>query len=206
MHDNALPHEAHVTSSFEALNPNVKIAYAEHQWDKVSFNVGLDRLRQVFDEYYVAPISVAVEADNEQGTSDLHGQYGHSWVLAAVQAHLTSDCTQLNPRAELTTYLGSPLKQTDDIVAPPVAVPDSFAHGQGLLAYTRPPTPSEHAFSSSGLMGTKRWNHLKTDDFESLQLLKSVYHNGHISATSDAEQHLDALIAALHDGADKDSE
>lgn len=34
-------------TGFEALNPNVKIAYAKHQWDKVSLNVGLDRLRQV---------------------------------------------------------------------------------------------------------------------------------------------------------------
>ena len=67
-------------------------------------------------------------------------------------------------------------------------------------------TPSERAFSSGGLTGTKRWNRLKTDVFESLQLLKSAYRNGHISAASDAEQHLDALIAALHDDADEDSE
>ncbi|KAG1870482.1 hypothetical protein C8R48DRAFT_670840 [Suillus tomentosus] len=67
-----------------ALDPNVKIAYAEHQWDKVSFNVGLDRLRQVFNEYYVALISVAVEADNKQGTSDLHAtilHYSTSWPM-----------------------------------------------------------------------------------------------------------------------------
>ena len=64
----------------------------------------------------MAPTSVAVEADNEQGTSDLHGQYGRSWVLAAVQARLASDRTKLNPRAELTAYLGSPLEQTDDVV------------------------------------------------------------------------------------------
>lgn len=64
----------------------------------------------------MALISVAVEADNKQGTSDLHGQYGCSWVLAAVQARLTSDYTQLNPCTKLTAYLGSPLKQTDDVV------------------------------------------------------------------------------------------
>jgi hypothetical protein len=56
------------------------------------------------------------------------------------------------------------------------------------------------------LTGTEQQNYLKTDVFESLQLLKSAYHNGHISAASDAKQHLDMLIAALHDGADEDSE
>jgi hypothetical protein len=62
-------------------------------------------------------------------------------------------------------------------------------------------TPSERAFSSGGLTGTKQWNRLKTDVFKSLQLLKSAYRNGHISAANDAEQHLDALIAALHNDA-----
>ncbi|KAF8811330.1 hypothetical protein BYT27DRAFT_7012964, partial [Phlegmacium glaucopus] len=65
-------------------------------------------------------------------------------------------------------------------------------------------TPSEHAFSSGGLTGAKRRNRLNADVFESLQLLKSVYRNGHISAASDAEQHLDALIAALHENMDED--
>jgi len=35
--------------------------------------------------------------------------------------------------------------------------------------------------------------------FKSLQLLKSAYRNGHISAVSDAKQHIDALIAAFDD-------
>ena len=35
--------------------------------------------------------------------------------------------------------------------------------------------------------------------FESLQLLKSAYHNGHISMASDAKQHIDALIASFDD-------
>ena len=35
--------------------------------------------------------------------------------------------------------------------------------------------------------------------FESLQLLKSACCNGHISAASDAKQHIDALIAVLDD-------
>ena len=45
-----------------------------------------------------------------------HGQYGRSWMLAAIQAHQVSDRAQLNPRSELTAYLKSPLEQIDDVV------------------------------------------------------------------------------------------
>ena len=48
-------------------------------------------------------------------------------------------------------------------------------------------------------MGTKYRNCLNGMVFESLQLLKSAYRNGHISAVSDAKQHIDALIAAFDD-------
>ncbi|KAF8239189.1 hypothetical protein L208DRAFT_1238543 [Tricholoma matsutake] len=67
------------------------------------------------------------------------------------------------------------------------------------LAIQGSATPSEHAFSSGGLTGTKYCNHLNGMVFESLQLLKSAYRNGHISAASDAKQHIDALIAAFDD-------
>lgn len=72
------------------------------------------------------------------------------------------------------------------------------------LAIQGSSTASERTFSSGGLTGMKRRNRLKEDVFESLQLLKSAYRNGHISAASDAEQHLDSLIAALHDEDDED--
>ncbi|KAG2045526.1 hypothetical protein BDR06DRAFT_978148, partial [Suillus hirtellus] len=36
-----------------ALNLNVKLAYAEHQWEKESFDVGLKIFERVFDAYYV---------------------------------------------------------------------------------------------------------------------------------------------------------
>jgi hypothetical protein len=67
------------------------------------------------------------------------------------------------------------------------------------LAIQGSATPSERAFSSGGLTGTKRRNRLSADAFECLQLLKSAYRNGHISAANDAEHHLDALILALED-------
>ncbi|OAX34085.1 hypothetical protein K503DRAFT_803874 [Rhizopogon vinicolor AM-OR11-026] len=92
-----------------ALNPNVKVTYAEHQWDKNLFNIGLANLEQMFDDYYVPPVSVTVTGMDMEPAPSGQVQYGHSWVLVAVQAHQASDHTQLNPRAELTAYLKSPL-------------------------------------------------------------------------------------------------
>ena len=60
-------------------------------------------------------------------------------------------------------------------------------------------TPSEWAFSSGSLTGTKYCNHLNGVVLKSEQLLKSTYRNGHISAASDAQQHIDALIASFND-------
>ena len=55
------------------------------------------------------------------------------------------------------------------------------------------------SFSSGGLTGTKHCDCLDGVVFEGLQLLKSMYCNGHISALSDAKQHIDALIASFDD-------
>ena len=67
------------------------------------------------------------------------------------------------------------------------------------LAIQGSATPSERAFSSGGLTGTKSRNRLNGEVFEKLQLLKSAYRNGHVSAASDAKQHIDALIASFDD-------
>nr|GAT52974.1 HAT dimerization [Mycena chlorophos] len=76
-------------------------------------------------------------------------------------------------------------------------------------------TSAERAFSSGGRTGTKLRNRLTPEIFEALQLLKSAYRNGHISATTDAGRHLDTIIAELNeqdfgflgvDGADNDVE
>jgi len=50
-------------------------------------------------------------------------------------------------------------------------------------------TPSERAFSSGGTTGTAKCNCLNVEVFESLQLLKSAYRNGHIGAHLEAEKH-----------------
>ncbi|KAJ7237147.1 hypothetical protein C8J57DRAFT_1247393 [Mycena rebaudengoi] len=90
------------------------------------------------------------------------------------------DLAQANPRAERDGYISAPVEQVKDVV-----------HWWGSS------TPAERAFSSSSLTGTKLRNRLTPEIFEALQLLKSAYRNGHISATADAGKHMDALIAEL---------
>jgi hypothetical protein len=60
-------------------------------------------------------------------------------------------------------------------------------------------TPSECAFSSGGLTDMKNQNRLNGVVFESLQLLKFGYCNGHISVASDAKHHINSLIASFDD-------
>jgi len=50
-------------------------------------------------------------------------------------------------------------------------------------------TPSERAFSNASLTDSKQRNRLTTEVFEALQNLKSVYCNGHMSATAEALRH-----------------
>ena len=47
--------------------------------------------------------------------------------------------------------------------------------------------PSERAFSSSGITATTRRNVLLPETFGALQVLKSAYRQGHISAVTQAE-------------------
>jgi len=59
------------------------------------------------------------------------------------------------------------------------------------LAIQGSATPSERAFSSGGLTATARRNRLSVEMFESLQLLKSAYRNGHIAAVDQAQSRYD---------------
>jgi len=52
------------------------------------------------------------------------------------------------------------------------------------LAVQGSTTPSERAFSSGGITDQSRRNRLTPEIFEALQLLKSVYRNGHIQAAA----------------------
>ena len=59
------------------------------------------------------------------------------------------------------------------------------------LAIQGSATPSEWAFSSGGLMATAHRNKLSIQMFESLQLLKSAYRNGHIAAVDQVQSRRD---------------
>ena len=77
------------------------------------------------------------------------------------------------------------------------------------LAIQGSATPSERAFSSAGLTGTKLRNRLRPDIFEALQLLKGAYRNGHISAAQQAAGQLFDVMQALEEydlGCEPDSE
>ena len=63
----------------------------------------------------------------------------------------------------------------------------SMAHD--YLAIQGSATPSEWAFLSGGTTGTAKHNHLNVKVFESPQLFKSAYWNGHIGAHLEAEKH-----------------
>jgi hypothetical protein len=56
---------------------------------------------------------------------------------------------------------------------------------------------SERAFSNGSLTGTPPRNRLAPDMFEALQLLKSAYRNGHVSAAEDATKCVVAALDAL---------
>ncbi|KAJ6624425.1 hypothetical protein B0H10DRAFT_1784932, partial [Mycena sp. CBHHK59/15] len=71
--------------------------------------------------------------------------------------------------------------------------PRCMAHD--YLAIQGSSTSAECAFSSGSLTGTRLCNRLSIELFEALQLLKSVYRNGHISASDSASRHIEALIA-----------
>ncbi|KAJ6528027.1 hypothetical protein B0H19DRAFT_1083555 [Mycena capillaripes] len=75
---------------------------------------------------------------------------------------------------------------------PPRRVPKKF---RAVLSYSS--EGDSRAFSSSSLTGTKLRNSLHHDLFGALQLLKSAYRTGRISASAIAARHIDALISEL---------
>jgi hypothetical protein len=62
------------------------------------------------------------------------------------------------------------------------------------LAIQGSATPSERAFSGGGITGTPNRNRLSVASFEALQLLKSAYRSGHISAVDDAAKHVNSFF------------
>ena len=60
-----------------------------------------------------------------------------------------------------------------------------------------PKLPAFDEARRGGFYTTTLRNRLTMEVFEALQILKSAYRNGHIAATEQASQHLNALITSL---------
>ena len=152
-----------------------------------------------------------------------NGQYGYSWMWAAVRFHHDAECTGLAPHDELKQYIESPLDDVDlenvvtwwgvsdwwiycNILLLPVNL--TFQHhsmqyptlskmARDYLAIEGSATPLEWAFSSGGTTGTAKHNCLKPEAFEALQLLKSAYHNEHIAADKEAQKHSLSVLSLI---------
>jgi hypothetical protein len=66
-------------------------------------------------------------------------------------------------------------------------------------------TPSKCAFSNMSLTNTKQCNRLAPEMFEALQILKSAYCNGHMSAPAEAEKYYHTVMSILR-GEDHDAD
>ena len=73
------------------------------------------------------------------------------------------------------------------------------------LAVQGSSVPSERAFSSGGLTGTRLRGRLSPEIFEALQILKSGYRNGHIGAAEQAEQHYKEIMEVVNLLEDEDA-
>jgi coenzyme F420-reducing hydrogenase delta subunit len=80
-----------------------------------------------------------------------------------------------------------------------VQYPVLAAMARDYLAIQGSATLSECAFSSGSLTDTKHRNHLTPALFEALQILKSAYRSGHISAVDQAKMHAQAAMDAMDD-------
>ena len=65
------------------------------------------------------------------------------------------------------------------------------------LAIQGSATPSEHSFLNVSLTDSKQRNQLAPDTFKALQVLKSTYCNGHLSASAEAQNYYQTVMSAL---------
>ena len=146
-------------------------------------------------------------------SSTQESTYGHSWMHNASKSCLATDAASRAPCQEHVDYLAAPLEDVNDIVAwwgvsivfisfgnfwmystdvhhftaTFYAVPTIARIAKDYPAIQGSAVPSEWAFSGSVLTATACCNCLLSNTFWQLQLLKSAYHEGHISAASKAE-------------------
>ncbi|EPQ60458.1 HAT dimerization, partial [Gloeophyllum trabeum ATCC 11539] len=90
---------------------------------------------------------------------------------------------------ELEQYLSSPLEQVEDVVRwwghHTAQYPVLSRMVRDYLAIQGSAVASERAFSSGNMMGTKLRNRLTPVIYEALQILKSAYRNGYLSASEE---------------------
>ncbi|KAG2338647.1 hypothetical protein BDR05DRAFT_951815 [Suillus weaverae] len=155
------------------LDPNYKLVYVESHWSVAKVTSGRVCLQALFNKYYkVPPMSHTME-HAAVPTKVLQGVwYSKSWMHNAVTARQAADNHTHDPLQELSSYLTSLLEETDNIVA--------WWGGSAV--------PSECAFSNRGITSTLHHNALAPATFSTLQLLKASYHNGHVSAATEAEE------------------
>jgi len=67
------------------------------------------------------------------------------------------------------------------------------------LAIQGSSTPSERAFSNASLTDTQQRNRLTPEMFEALQILKSAYRHGLMSAPAEAERYYHSITSVLGD-------
>lgn len=138
--------------------------------------------------------------------------YGSAWMQSALEARRCADAAGRSSQNELDEYLKSPLERIDpgqiirwwgvnlrqyisedalDLSMFPqtnsLRYPTLARMAKDYLAIQGSSVPSERAFSLAGMDSTKRRNALKSDIFEALQILKSAYRNGLLSAQVEAE-------------------
>ncbi|KDQ54243.1 hypothetical protein JAAARDRAFT_135765, partial [Jaapia argillacea MUCL 33604] len=174
---------------FEMLNPSIKMAYFVDKWDAKWVEAGKKSLESRFNKYLVAhsnaEVNTATSGEPLPSTArPTAGCYGSSWMRSAVQAHQAASLANQDPYQELKSYLEAPLEDLDDgevvrwwghhILTYPIL---SWM-AQDYLAIPGSSVAAEQAFSSGGITGAARHNHLLPDVFEALQLLKSTYCNG----------------------------
>ncbi|KAJ7078971.1 hypothetical protein C8R44DRAFT_863037 [Mycena epipterygia] len=152
-------------------NPAIRF-YSEKVW-RITAKAAKCDWRHRFDEYYAS--TPAADEPQPSGTasaavvSEPLYRYCSSFLLDAVKSAQNSQQTTAQPCDELKQYLSAQLEITPNIL-----------HWWGR-----------------NFTGTASRNRLNIDLFEALQLLKSAYQNGLISAGEMAARRMDALIAEL---------
>ncbi|PSS37546.1 hypothetical protein PHLCEN_2v622, partial [Hermanssonia centrifuga] len=181
-----------------ALDPTYKIEYTKQNWDNHHHQNGMVAFRKTFDtyaeQYEPKTTKQAVAAQSTQIT--ISRGYASAFAQRAVVARLETGKILHNPQHELDDYLEAPLKDPDKITdaiawwgihSSQYPILSRLAHD--YLAIQGSAVASERAFSSGGRTGTALRNQLAGKTFEALQILKSGYRDGVISAAQEAEEY-----------------